>query len=132
MKLTKEELEYMQYFENVTGARVRDCVINGDAVFIVVEPGNMGAAIGKKGENVKKIKNKTNKNVSIVEYSSDPRKFVQNLFAPAKLDEIEISKDKVVVSSKERNRLIGQRGNRIKRAKMLMERYFGTKELVVR
>ncbi|MCD6414193.1 MAG: NusA-like transcription termination signal-binding factor [Candidatus Diapherotrites archaeon] len=132
MKLSKEEIEYIQYFEDTTGARVKDCVMNTDTAFIIVEPGSMGAAIGKRGENVKKIKNKTKKDISIVEYSSDPKKFIQNLFAPAKLDSIELSETKMIVSSKEKNRLIGQKGNRIKRARVLMERYFGIKDIEIR
>ena len=132
MKLGKGELEYIQYFESVTRARVKDCIIDENNVVIVVEAGNMGPAIGKKGENIKKVKDKTNKDVSVVEYSPDAKKFIQNLFAPAKLDQIEVDGSQVVITTQERKRVIGQRGNRIKRARMLMKRYFGTEDIVIR
>lgn len=132
MKLGKGELEYIQYFENMTHARVKDCIIEESNVIVVVETGNMGPAIGKKGENIKKIKNKTNKDISVVEYSPDAKKFIQNLFAPAKLDEIQINDKEAIISTKERKRVIGQKGNRIKRARTLMKRYFAIEEIVIR
>ncbi|MCD4740739.1 NusA-like transcription termination signal-binding factor [archaeon] len=132
MKLGKNELEYIQFFEGVTNARVKDCVINEENVIIIVEQGNMGPAIGKKGENIKKIKNKTNKDVSVVEYAPEPKKFIQNLFAPAKLDEIEIKDSQAIILTKERKRVIGQKGTRIKRARTLMKRYFEIQDIIIR
>jgi N utilization substance protein A len=132
MKLGKEELDYMKFFENITKTHVKDCVIDEEEVVFVVAPENMGAAIGRNGENVKKIKEKTSKKVSIVKHADNPQEFIKNLFAPARLDKIEVKDDSILVSTPERKRVIGQKGNRIKRAKTLMQRYFGIKEIVVR
>lgn len=132
MKLGKGELDYIRYFENVTKAKVKDCVIDGDTVVVVVETGNMGPAIGRKGENIKKVKNRTNKDVSVVEYSPDAEKFMKNLFAPAKLEEIKIDGNKAEISTPERKRVIGQKGKRIKRAKTLMKRYFDIDDIEIR
>ena len=55
IKFTANEIRYIALFENMTGAMVKDCIIddeNGKVTF-VVKNGDMGLAIGKKGQNVK-------------------------------------------------------------------------------
>ena len=50
-----ETLNMLRVFEDITGAAVRDCIIdeNNSAIVFIVEPGQMGLAIGKNGINIK-------------------------------------------------------------------------------
>ena len=46
----KEEINHINLFEKITKARVKDCFLN-DIIVFIVEEGDLGKAIGKKGFN---------------------------------------------------------------------------------
>ncbi|HIP15648.1 MAG TPA: NusA-like transcription termination signal-binding factor, partial [Methanothermococcus okinawensis] len=99
VRLTREDIMKINFFEKLTGAEVIDCVSDDERIVFVVKEGNMGAAIGRGGENVKTAMEKFNKKIDIVEYSKDLKKFVRNIFEPLKLEDVWIKKQngKVVV-----------------------------------
>ena len=53
--LTEDCMRLISEFESLTGASSRDCVIDerNSRIIFVVNPGEMGLAIGKKGQNVR-------------------------------------------------------------------------------
>ncbi len=131
MKLGMEELEYMNAIEKVTKAHVKDCVINNGELAVVVQEGDMGLAIGRKGENAEKVRRIISKKVSFIEFSGDIKKFIRNLFAPAALTDIRVNGDTVEIKAKEMQRIIGRGGKRKKRAELLLGRHFGIKKVIV-
>jgi len=63
IKITADEMRYIALFENVSGASVKDCIIDeegGRAIFIV-NPGQVGVAIGKGGRNIHTLERMTGK-----------------------------------------------------------------------
>ena len=50
IKFSANEIRYIALFENMTGAMVKDCIIDDEhgKVTFVVKNGDMGLAIGKK------------------------------------------------------------------------------------
>jgi N utilization substance protein A len=133
IKLTSEELGLMSLFQNVSGAGVRDCIIdekNGRVIY-VVNPGEMGRAIGKNGIVVKTLQHLIGKPVELVEYSDDPKTFVKNALDPKyvldvrlteKLDGSKIAV--VVVDAKKKSAIVGRNGKNAERARLLAKRYF--------
>jgi N utilization substance protein A len=133
IKLTSEELGLMSLFQNVSGAGVRDCIIdekNGRVIY-VVNPGEMGRAIGKNGIVVKTLQRLIGKPVELVEYSDDPKTFVKNALDPKyvldvrlteKLDGSKIAV--VVVDAKKKSAIVGRNGKNAERARLLAKRYF--------
>ena len=59
-------------FENLTGAGARDCVVDDKfgRILFVINPGEMGLAIGKKGASIRKASVAFGKTVEVVEYNS--------------------------------------------------------------
>ena len=57
IKFTANEIRYIALFENMTGAMVKDCIIDDEhgKVTFVVKNGDMGLAIGKGGSTVSKV-----------------------------------------------------------------------------
>ena len=55
MKLTIETINNMNVFENITGAKVKDCVNEGSRLLFIVEEASLGKAIGKQGSNIKRV-----------------------------------------------------------------------------
>jgi len=133
IKLTSEELGLMSLFQSVSGAGVKDCVIdekNGRVIY-VVNPGEMGRAIGKNGIVVKTVQRLVGKPVELVEYSDDPKTFIKNALEPRyvldvrlteKLDGSKIAV--VVVDAKKKSAVVGRNGKNAEKARLLAKRYF--------
>jgi len=131
VKLGMEELEYMNAIEKMTKAHVKDCVLNDGELVVLIQEGDMGLAIGRKGENAEKVRHAVGKKVSFIEFSENIQKFVRKLFSPAILEEIVVDGGTVEVKAKEMQRLIGKGGKRKKRAELLLGRHFGIKKVIV-
>ncbi len=128
VKLNKDDIMIMSAFEEMSGANVLDCISDEERVVFIVKEGDIGAAIGKGGENVKKATEKFGKKIDVIEYSDDVKTFVRNIFAPVKLDDVWIKKygdDLVVfvrIHPKFRKTVIGDKGKNINRAVMIAKR----------
>ncbi len=129
--LTEDTLRYISLFEAITKNRVivKDCMETEDKLVFVVGEGQGNTAVGKKGENVIKLKDKTGKNIQVVEYSDDPSKFVMNVFhiyGPQKV-EIEqrgnITHATVTVDPKLKGRAIGKAGKNLRIARDIVNRH---------
>ena len=87
IKLSIEDIGLITSFENLTGASVKDCIVDKekDKITFIVAEGQAGIAIGKGGMNIKRFSEKLKKKIEVLEFSSDPLKFVANIFRPIKL-----------------------------------------------
>ncbi|MCC7569455.1 MAG: NusA-like transcription termination signal-binding factor [Candidatus Methanofastidiosa archaeon] len=139
-RLGPEEIRYISLFESITGATVKDCLFDDhdESVVYVVKEGEVGLAIGKKGANLGRVREMINKGVDIVEYSEDPRKFIENIMRPAKITNVTITErtDKkrvamVEVPKKDRGIAIGRSGKTINRAKVLLKRHHGVDDVSI-
>ena len=123
----------MAYFERMSGAKVKDCIM-GDKVTFVIEDGYMGRAIGKNGVNIKKLESKLKKRVKLVEYSSDVRQFVRNLVHPIDVNDVREENSIVTISAKDttsRAMIIGREKSNLMQIKDILSRYFNLKDLKV-
>ena len=65
IKFATNEIRYIALFESMTGATVKDCLVddeNGKLTFLV-KKGDMGLAIGKRGSTVAKVQKSVDKGV---------------------------------------------------------------------
>ena len=140
IRLNTDEIKYMNLFESMTGAGVKDCIVeeDGSAIGFLVKKGDMGLAIGKGGVNIERVKKAINKDVWVMEFSDDLEEFMRNMFQPAKIRTIRINDEDGVkiatieVSKKDTRRVIGQNGSKIKAAKKLAERHFNVGDIKVK
>ncbi len=133
IKFTGTEMRYIALFESITGANVKDCIIDeeqGRVVFIVKE-GEMGMAIGKGGRNIHVLERMTGKKHEIIEYSEDPVQFIKNALKPAVVREVRITERQdgktiavVTVHPKDKGVAIGKNGRNAERLRFLAKRYF--------
>ena len=70
IKFTANEIRYIALFENMTGAMVKDCIIDDEhgKVTFVVKNGDMGLAIGKGGSTVSKVQRAVDKGIESLNY----------------------------------------------------------------
>jgi len=133
IKLTVTELQYISLLENQTRVTVKDCIITPESITFIVKEGQIGLAVGKKGEIINRIKKKINKEINIYEHSPDLEKFVRNLLFPVEVDKIEIEGKtiKVYPEKSQRKRAIGKQGSKVRKVKDLVERHFGEHEIKI-
>ncbi len=133
IKITSTEMRYIALFESITGASVKDCIIDeeqGRVIFVVSE-GQIGMAIGKGGRNIRVLERMTGKKHEIIEYSEEPVQFIKNALKPAVVREVRITersdgKTMAVVSVNPRDKgvAIGKNGRNAERLRFLAKRYF--------
>lgn len=128
-----KERRYIEELRILTKATALDCVVDDrfERVIYVIRPGDMGLAIGKKGENIKRLQNVLGKRIEMVEYADTPEAFVINIFKPAEVTGIERPSESgpVNVFVKKKNDLgiaIGKGGCNIEKARLLTRRFFGS------
>jgi len=126
-----KERRYIEELRILTKSTALDCIIDDrfDRVIYIVKQGDMGLAIGKKGENIKRLQNVLGKRVEMVEYSEDRDGFVTNIFKPAEVDRVEqdSSTGQLNIYVKRKSDLgiaIGKGGCNIEKARLLTRRFF--------
>ena len=133
IKITCDEMRYIALFESISGASVKDCIIDEEqerAIFIVNQ-GQVGVAIGKGGRNIHTLERMTGKKHEIIEFSEDPVQFIKNALKPATVREVRITERTdgktmavVTVNSKDKGVAIGKNGKNAERLRFLAKRYF--------
>ena len=129
MLLNKDKIQKINLFENLTNSKVKN-ILDEERLIVIVEHGELGKAIGKKGKNIKMVENIMHKKLKIVEFSNDPIKFVSNFIYPIKVNEITLNDD--VIEIKERDRktkglLIGRERKNLNELSNLIKGYFNLK-----
>jgi N utilization substance protein A len=127
-----KERRYIEELRILTKSTALDCVIDErfDRVIYVIKKGDMGLAIGKGGENIRRMQNVLGKRIEMVEYSEDFTELVVNIFKPAEIVSIEKNTEsgQINVYVKKRSDLgiaIGKGGCTIEKARILARRFFG-------
>src|SRR5665647_126311 len=136
VKLTTEGIRYIALFESLTRAVARDCYIDdeNDRVIFVVKKGDMGLAIGK---NINRVKRSIGKHIEIVEFSDDVDEFIANALQPVSVKKVQVvTKESkklafVEVTSKDRGIAIGKNGRNINKAKVLAHRHYGLEDVII-
>jgi N utilization substance protein A len=133
IKFTNTEMKHIALFESISGASVKDCIVDeehGRVIFIVKE-GDIGAAIGKGGRNIRLLEKMTGKKHEIIEHSEDPVQFIKNVLKPAVVKEVRITKRSdgktiavVTVNPRDKGVAIGKNGRNAERLRFLVKRYF--------
>ena len=128
-KINLEVIKIMALFESVTGARLKDCVVDDKAYFIV-QPNQSGIAIGRNGANIKKVESLIKKKSIVIEYSEDKLQFaknVANIHGNLKIGIIEIKCNDVQTKSI----LIGRGRQNINFIESMIKRHFNISSIAV-
>ncbi len=126
LKFDNDIILSMNLFSDVTSVIPRDCINFEDKIIFVVNQGQAGLAIGKKGIKIKMLQDMIKKDVIVIEYSDDPVKLFENIIRPNKLISGYITVSGNTQTDKKVEASIDGKisTNKIKLIKMLMQRYF--------
>jgi N utilization substance protein A len=133
VKLSSDEIQYMALLEKLTGAVSKDCLVDEEEnkIIFVVNKGDMGLAIGRKGTKIQRVKQSLGKKVEVVEYSDDPVEFAKNLFHPFRVVDVSIQETDqgkialVEIDTRDKDRAKGKRGKNLHKARTLSLRHHG-------
>ncbi len=140
IKLSLEEMRYISLVQDLTGATIRDCIVDeeNNTIIFIVKEGEAGLAIGKNGSNIRKVKAILKKNIEIVEYSSDFDQLVKNVFAPARIASIKRVQTPngkitlyVSVHLQDKGIAIGRGGRNVHKAKLILKRYYNIDNIII-
>ena len=126
-------MKYITLFESLTGAKVKDCIVN-DTVLFIIHENEMGMAIGKHGSNIKRVENSIKKKIKLTEFNNDISQFVQNLIYPLKAKEIKEEDGIVIIYGndvKTKGLLIGRDKHHINFVNNIVKRYFKIEKVKV-
>jgi N utilization substance protein A len=127
-----KERRYIEELRILTKSTAIDCLMDErfDRIIYVIRPGDMGLAIGKKGENIRRLSKVLGKKIEMVEFSENPEEFIANIFRPALLSAVENNKEgRVDIVIQRRSDLgiaIGRGGANVEKARLLLRRFFGS------
>ena len=130
LELDARGLNFFTNFEKITGVMPVDFLENDNGLIFLVDQLKLGKAIGKKGVNIKKLKELFRKRVVIIGDSKDPELFVRSFFSNIEITAVEIanvmgeSNIVLTVDEKDRGIAIGKEGERIKAAKEFLKKKF--------
>jgi N utilization substance protein A len=122
-----ELLKLMKLFEDVTRSRLKDCFYNKEKLVFVVQEGELMRALGKDRANLKKLEEKLNKSIKIVEFNPDLLIFIKNLMYPLRILEIREEDGIVTIKgpdTKTKGLMIGARAQNLRNYEELTKKYF--------
>jgi len=133
IKYSQDLMEFMSIFETITGTKLKDCIMDEYIIFIVQE-NQIAKAIGRNGNNVRKLQSILKKKIKIAEFNLDPLIFTKNLISPLKAKDIKIEGDVIIIQGediKTRGLLIGRNAKNLREYESIVQRYFPIKEIKV-
>jgi N utilization substance protein A len=133
-KLDSDLIKVLSMFQAVTRAQPRDVVETEERMIFIIEPNQIRKAIGKNGENVRRLEKSLNRKIKIVEFNSEVTKFVRNLIYPAKTTDVAQDGETITITpadSMSRGRIIGRGAQTLREYERIARRYFEVKEIKV-
>ena len=126
-----KERRYIEELRILTKATALDCIIDEkfERVIYIIRQGDMGFAIGKKGENIRRMQNVLGKRIEMVEYSGDRDEFIANIFRPVLIARIEKGRESenlvvYLMKQSDLGTAIGKKGANIEKARLLVRKFW--------
>jgi N utilization substance protein A len=117
----------------MSGATVRDCIVDdkGGRLIFIVNKGQMGLAIGKRGATIQNIERVVKKPIEVVEWSDDPAEMIRNALDPSAVQEVRLT-DKldgtksisVIVDARRKGAVLGRGGKNAEKVRLIAKKYF--------
>lgn len=134
IKFDIDTMKIMSLFESMTGANLKDCINSEGLIIFIVNDGEIGKAIGKKGINIRKLEYSLKKKIKVTEYNENLAQFIENLVYPAKVKEVKQEEKLITITaadSQSRGLIIGRGASILRNYESIVKRYFDIEEIKV-
>ncbi|MEM1557083.1 MAG: NusA-like transcription termination signal-binding factor [Thermoproteota archaeon] len=138
---SNQELSYIGFFENATGARVVDCLIanNDKTVFFILKPEDFERIKNSCRILLQHFSKRIGREVHVMGLYDDVETFLRQALHPVKVLNIQINNGTkggrvayVTVNDMDKGRAIGKNGFRIQGIREVAKRYFGVSDVKIR
>jgi transcription termination/antitermination protein NusA len=129
-----EILKVMKLFDDLTHTKLKDCFFDREKLVFLVEPGELGKALGKNKTNVPKIEKMLNRKIKIVEFNPQRLVFIKNYITPLKIESITEEGEIVTIvgtDTKTKGLLIGIKAQNLRNLEKIVKKYFTVQEIKV-
>ena len=125
-------IRYLNLFERVSRVSSKHCFFYNNFVIFVVPSFLVSKAIGRNGENVRKLMSIMNKRIKIIsqpEGVDETKNFISEIIKPIQVKNIQITGEEIVISADKQSRaiLIGRNKIKLEELKKIVEEYFSKK-----
>jgi len=131
LKYDMSTIGYISHFKKVTGIDCRDCFAESGTIVFVTEPKKAGLAVGRQGENVRRLNRDLKKDIKIIEMCATAEDLVASFLYPLQAQNIFIAErdNKKILnikfgSPRERRFLLSDNLAKLKLLKIILKRYF--------
>jgi len=123
-----EEFELAKSFALGTRCYVKDCIVRGDYVVIIVG-GNVMMAVGYKGCIVQVYERLWNRKIKVVKDADDPVKFIENyLMVPCQVKS-EDDQINVYVALEKLGEIVGKNGYKAETLREILKKRWGIEKV---
>jgi transcription termination/antitermination protein NusA len=126
-------IKLISLFSSITKTQPKDCFVDGMGLLTFVVDENMGLAIGRGGENIRRLEDSLKRRIKVVEFAPQVDAFVANLLRPLKVQNVEVKDNIVIITPAPESRgfIIGRAAQNLRNYESIVKRYFDVKELRV-
>jgi len=138
---SNQELSYIGFFENATGARVVDCLItnNDKTVFFLLKPEDFERIKNSCKILLQHFSKRIGKEVHVMGFNEDLETFLRQALYPARVLNVQVENGAkggrvvyVTVSEMDKGKAIGRNGFRIQGIREFAKRHFGVSDVKIR
>ncbi len=128
-----KERRYIEELRILTKSIAIDCIVDDgfDRIIYVVKKGDMGLAIGKNGDNIRRMQRVLGKRIEMVEEGVSFDEFVRNIVRPIDVlktgEDPDTGKKRIVIKKKsDLGIAIGRGGCNAEKVRLLCRRMYNT------
>ena len=124
-----QDLRHLNLFRKVTRIQTRYCFRYNEILMFCVPRREISKALGKNGENLKKMSDIIKRRVRIIPLPNgieDSKSFISSVIAPVGFKEIEITPTEIIVNAGSENKaaLLGRNKRRLLEMKKIIKDFF--------
>lgn len=126
-------MRYINLFERVSRVSTTNCFIYNGVIIFAVPKNKVYQAIGKNGENAKKIGEVFRKKIKVIELRDEKEveKFVADIVSPVEFTKFEIKNNTAFLTAGKQSKaaLIGRNRTREQELEGILKQFFNIQEL---
>jgi len=124
-----QDMRYLNLFNKITRVSTRFCFKYNETIIFCVPMRFVSQAVGKGGQNIKKMSEILRKRIKIVPNPrgiQDAKKFIEAIVSPVKFNNLEVAEDEIILTagSNSKAALIGRNKRRLIEMQKIVEDFF--------
>jgi len=130
-------MRYLNLLDKVAHVKTSKCFVHNGSIFFAVNKNDVSRAIGPAAINVRRMQEKTGKNIRIIEEAEnlkDIRMFIEDIVSPVRIKSAEIKDNAVIITAgnnQTKASLIGRNKRRLEELNDIIQNFFSMNVKVV-